>query len=124
MKLGDRPNAIPSVHPVDREVPENEPWTIQIRRGETATARILVRRKEGFNNEIQFGKEDSGRNTTHGVYVDNIGLSGLLVRAGESEREFFLTADPASQLGKRLFHLRGQIDGNVTTYPIVVEVLP
>jgi WD40 repeat protein len=124
LKIGDRPGAIPSVHPIGREVPENEPWTLQVRRGETASARILVRRKEGFNNEIQFGKEDAGRNATHGVYVDNIGLSGLLVRAGETEREFFLTADPISKPGKRMFHLRGQVDGNVTSHPIVVEVLP
>ncbi len=124
LKLEDRPGAIPSVHPIDRDVPENEAWTLQVRRGETATARILVRRKQGFNAEIRFGNETSGRNTSHGVYVDNIGLSGLLVREGETEREFFLTADPNSQPGKRLFHLTGRIDGNVTTHPIVVEVLP
>lgn len=124
LKLGDRPQAIASVHPADREVSENESWTLQVRRGETTTARILVRRKEGFDAEIRFGKESAGRNSTHGVYVDNIGLSGLLVRQGESEREFFLTADRVAKPGKRTFHLQGEIDGNVTTYPIAVEVLP
>lgn len=124
LTLGDRPQAIASVHPVEREVPENESWTLQVRRGETATARILVRRKEGFNNEIRFGSADAGRNATHGVYVDNIGLSGLLVRAGENEREFFLTADPIARPGKRSFHLQAEIDGKVTTYPMMVEVLP
>jgi hypothetical protein len=124
LMLGDRPSAIPSLHPITHEVSENEAWTLQVRRGETATARILVRRKAGFQNEIRFGNETSARNPTHGVYVDNIGLSGLLVRENESEREFFLTADPVAQPGKRAFHLQAQIDGNVTTYPIVVEVLP
>jgi hypothetical protein len=79
---------------------------------------------EGFTTEVSFGKEDSGRNAPHGVYVDNIGLNGLLVRENENEREFFLTADPIAQLGKRSFFLRGEIDGNITTHPIVVEVLP
>ena len=60
----------------------------------------------------------------HGVYVDNIGLNGLLVREGENEREFFLTADPIAEPGKRSFFLSGAVDGTVTTHPITVEVLP
>ena len=124
LTIGDRPSAIASIHPIDHDVPENESWKLQIRRSETAMARIKVRRKEGFNSEIRFGNEKSGRNTSHGVYVDNIGLSGLLVREGETEREFFLTADPVAVPGERLFHLQAAIDGNVTTFPIVVEVLP
>ncbi len=124
LKLGERPSAIASIHPIEHDVPEDESWTLQVRRGETAMARIKVRRKEGFNGEIRFGNEKSGRNTSHGVYVDNIGLSGLLVREGETEREFFLTADPVTVPGKRLFHLQASIDGDVTTLPIVVEVLP
>lgn len=124
LTLGDRPSAIPSIHPVDRNAAENETWTLSLRRGETATARVVIRRKENFTKEVSFGKEDSGRNTTHGVYVDNIGLNGLLVRENETEREFFLTADPIAQPGKRYFFLRAEIDGNVTSHPIVVEVLP
>ena len=122
--LGDVPNAIPSIHPIDRNVAENEAWTLSLHRGETVSARVIIRRKEGFTKEVSFGKEDSGRNTTHGVYVDNIGLNGLLVRENENEREFFLTADPIAKPGKRTFFLRGEVDGNVTTHPIVVEVLP
>ena len=88
------------------------------------TARVMVDRKEGFTGEISFGKEDAGRNSTHGVYVDNIGLNGLLVRQNESVREFFITADPIAALGKRDFHLRAATDGGVTSHPIVLEVLP
>lgn len=124
LTLGDRPNAIPSIHPIDHPIAENENWTLRVRRGETASARVLIRRKEGFTREVSFGKENAGRNTSHGVYVDNIGLNGLLVRQNEDEREFFLTADPITKPGKRMFFLRGEIDGNVTTHPITVEVLP
>jgi len=124
LTLGDRPNAIPSIHPLDRDVAENENWTLQVKRGETVKARVVSRRKEGFTNEVSFGKENAGRNTAHGVYVDNIGLNGLLVRQNEDEREFFLTAEPITRPGKRTFFLRGEIDGNVTTHPITVEVLP
>ncbi len=124
LTLGDPPNAIPSIHPIDRSVAENEAWTLSLHRGETVSARVIIRRKDGFTKEVSFGKEDSGRNATHGVYVDNIGLNGLLVRENENEREFFLTADPIAKPGKRTFFLRGEVDGNVTTHPIVVEVLP
>jgi WD40 repeat protein len=124
LTLGDPPRAIPSIQPIDRTVAENEAWTLSLHRGETVSARVIIRRQEGFTDEVSFGKEGSGRNATHGVYVDNIGLNGLLVRQNETEREFFLTADPIAQPGKRAFFLRAEVDGNVTTHPIVVEVLP
>lgn len=124
LTLGDPPSLIPSIQPIDRTVAEDEDWTLQVRRGETVSARVVGRRKEGFTKEVSFGKENSGRNTTHGVYVDNIGLNGLLVREGENEREFFLTADPIAVPGKRSFFLSGEVDGKVTTHPITVEVLP
>ncbi len=124
LTLGDRPSAIPSIQPIDREVAENENWTLTLRRGETVSARVVLRRKEEFKNEVSLGNENSGRNTTHGVYVDNIGLNGLLVRTEESEREFFLTADPITKPGKRSFFLTGAVDGGVTSHPITVEVLP
>jgi hypothetical protein len=124
LSLGDRPSVIPSIQPLDRELAEHEDWTLSVRRGETVSARVIVRRKDGFTSEVSFGKENAGRNTAHGVYVDNIGLNGLLVRQEENEREFFLTADPVAAVGKRSFFLTGEVDGNVTTHPITVEVLP
>lgn len=124
LTIGEIPSIIPSIQPLGGEVAENESWTLSVRRGETVSARIVVRRKEGFVKEVNFGKENAGRNTSHGVYVDNIGLNGLLVRANEDEREFNLTADPVSQPGKRTFFLTGNVDGNISTHPIVVEVLP
>ena len=124
LELGDPPKAIPTLHPIDRDVADGEDWTLPLRRGETVPARIAVRRQEGFTNEISFGKENSGRNTTHGVYVDNIGLNGLLVRANESDRDFVITADATARPGRRSFFVTGAVDGNVTTYPITIEVLP
>ena len=122
--LEPRPSVIASIHPVDQEVAENESWTLQVRRGETVSARVVLRRKPGFKNEVSFGKEDAGRNASQGVYVDNIGLNGLLVRAEQNERQFFLTADPTALPGRRKMFLKANVDGGVTTHPIVVEVLP
>ena len=115
---------IPSIQPIDRETAASEDWTLKVRRGETATARLVIRRKKGFAKEVNFGKEDSGRNVSQGVYVDNIGLSGLLVLKEATERQFYLTADISAVPGKRSFFFRAKVDGNVTSYPITVEVLP
>jgi hypothetical protein len=123
-KVADRPSVIPSLHPIGRDVREDENWTLQVQRGETVSARVVIRRKDGFKNEVSLGKEDSGRNATQGVYVDNIGLNGLLILADSNEREFFLTADPTAVPGKRSFFLNANVDGGVTTHPITVEVLP
>jgi mono/diheme cytochrome c family protein len=124
LKLGDQPSVVPSIQPVEGEFGVSEGWTLQVRRGQSVAARVVVRRKEGFTGQVSFGKENAGRNATHGVYVDNIGLNGLLVRQGENERGFVLRADPIAELGKRAFFLRAEVDGNVTTFPITVEVQP
>ncbi|MFM8702603.1 MAG: hypothetical protein ACKOHG_01830, partial [Planctomycetia bacterium] len=65
-----------------------------------------------------------GRNLPHGVYVDNIGLNGLLIEEGRHEREFFITAAPKAPPGRRLFHLRTAVDGGQTSPPAVLNVLP
>ena len=124
LSIGGVPSAIPTLHPVDRMAAADENWTLQVRRGETATARVILKRKKGFDARVAFGKEDAARNATQGVYVDNIGLNGLLLPEKISEREFFITADPTAQPGTRSFFLRAQIDGNITSQPITVEVLP
>ncbi len=127
LTLVDALQATPRIIPADAALAGSNsgtPWTLQIARGETASARVTVVREAGFENEIGFGKEFAGRGTAHGVYVDNIGLNGLLLLAGQNEREFFITADAIAEPGQRLFFLQAEIDGGVTTPPIVVEVLP
>jgi len=73
--------------------------------GETVTAKIIADRL-GLKDRIEFGKEDAGRNLPHGVYVDNIGLSGLMIPEGKSEQGFFITAAPWVPETVREFHLR------------------
>lgn len=94
-----------------------------IRPGETVSALVRVERN-GMESRISFGKEDSGRNLPHGAYVDNIGLSGLLITEVQSEREFFITAAKKVQPGRRQFHLRSETKNNPTSRPIWLTVLP
>ncbi|GAB5517352.1 WD40 repeat domain-containing protein [Rhodopirellula baltica] len=127
LTVGAPPSVIPMIQPIDRNVPENEDWTLVIPRGTTVSARIVLRRgkdaKGNVNNgEIRFGGEGSGHNASHGVYVDNIGLSGLLVLPDENERELFITADPVAALGKRSLFLISANDGGVASFPITIDV--
>ncbi len=124
LEVADRPQVIPILQPTDRTVATGEDWTLKIRRGQTVSARVLLDRKEGFDDEVKFGVETAGHNTTQGVYVDNVGLNGLLALKGMTERKFFLTADPVSQLGRRSFFVVAETDKSVTSYPITIEVLP
>ena len=95
---------------------------IVIRPGQTVSANLVVERGD-IKTDISFGGDDSGRNLPHGCYVNNIGLSGLLIPAGQSVREVFITAAPWVPLQSRLFHLRAKVDGNPTTLPIQIRVV-
>ncbi len=98
-----------------------EPLEFVIRPGETITARARATRHD-FKGGIDFGKEEAGRNLPHGVFVDNIGLNGLLIVEGQDEREFFITAAPKAKPGRRLFHLRAGPDGGQVSLPAVLTI--
>ncbi len=85
-----------------------------VRPGETITALVAAERK-GFEDEVRFGTEESGRNLPHGIYVDNIGLSGLMIHAGKDEQRLFITASKIAKPTVRDFHLSTNMDGGHTT---------
>ena len=90
--------------------------------GETITALVKTTRVD-FKERIELGKEDSGRNLPHGLFVDNIGLNGLLVVEGQTERQFFITAAPWVPETTRQFHLRTTADGGQASRPAVIRVV-
>lgn len=99
------------------------PSELTIRPGQTISAKVKVVRHD-FPGRVEFGKEGAGRSLPHGVFVDNLGLNGLLVVEGQSEREFFITAAPKAPAGRRPFHLRtSQAEGHASL-PAVIHVLP
>ena len=105
-----------------KETP-GEPLEFSIRPGQTITAKVRAVRND-FTGRIELGNEDSGRNLPHGIYVDNIGLNGLLIVEGQTEREFFITAAPIVKPGLRRFHLRTTVEGNQVSTPVLLRVLP
>lgn len=124
VKLAAAPQVTVRVVPADgspaAEAVE-QPWVLKIQPGQTVFAKAVVTRGE-FKGRISFGNESSGRNLPHGVYVDNIGLNGLLIVEGKSEREFQITAAKWVEPGTRLFHLVANVDGNQASWPVLLQV--
>jgi len=122
----DAPKILVEVVPDERgakpiAMPEDGPLEFEIHPGETIMLRLKLTRNE-FNNEVSFGKEGAGRNLPFGVYVDNIGLNGLLLLTGQTEREFFITAAPWVEEQSRLFHINTGSEGGQTSQPVLLHV--
>jgi hypothetical protein len=83
-------NAFPTIRlePAPQLIVRLEPAELDIAPGTTVSATLRVER-HGFADRIRFDVF----NLPHGVIVDNIGLSGILIPAEQSERQIFLTAD-------------------------------
>ena len=89
--------------------------------GQTTTARLTVRRLDQFQGRVKF--ESLKLNLPHGVYVDNIGLNGILIPEGETSRTVFLTAAPWVRESTRWLFLRANQDGTQTTFPMKLHVV-
>jgi hypothetical protein len=128
-KLAERPKILIEVLPstgaqhmaTAASSAERKATEIVIAPGETVPALLKVTRN-GFDGELKFGNELSGRNLPHGVYVDNIGLNGITLLTGELERTIFLTARKWVPEQTRLFHLQVDVEGKQTSWPVVLRV--
>lgn len=129
IKLAAKPKLLVQVLPaanqqragIGRQHSSEKPVELFIAPGQTIAAVVKLERN-GFDGDVKFGTEFAGRNLPHGVYVDNIGLNGMTVLKGETERTFFLTARKWVPEQTRLFHLRAEEEGNPTSWPVVLHV--
>ncbi|HEX5472367.1 MAG TPA: hypothetical protein VFW73_10795, partial [Lacipirellulaceae bacterium] len=97
------------------------PTELTIAPGQTIPAVVKLER-HGFNGEVRFGLEYAGRNLPHGVYIDNIGLNGMTLLKGETERTFYITARKWVPEQTRLFHLQAEEAGKQTSWPVILHV--
>jgi len=89
--------------------------------GETVTTRLRLVR-DGMKGAVSFGKEFAGRNMPHGVYVDNIGLNGLFLLDGQSERAFQITAAPWVKEAQVMAFINTGSGGGQASSPIRLTV--
>lgn len=128
IKLADKPKFVvfltpdrPSLKTEDKAAPPAETPAspddipdLVIAPGTTITAMLRIERADKFNNELRFDID----NLPHGVIVDNIGLSGVMIRQGETERQIFLTASSWVPETTRLIYGISQQEGNQASRPV------
>jgi len=124
IKLGEKPKLAVSLEPyvegetnfVERSIAE-KPLEITIAPGQIVPVWIKIKRS-GHDDLVSFTAE----NLPHGVIVDNIGLSGVLIPKEESERQVFLKAAKWVPETDRLAHLQAKQAGNPTSLPVLIRV--
>jgi len=127
IKLGEKPKVVIKLAGSDAKYEEAlqadpaKPLELTISPGETITAKVFVERN-GIDTLVKFGGDDSGRNLPFGVFVDNIGLNGLMIVEGQNERTFFITAAKWVPDQDRQFYLRAEnVDGECSL-PVILRV--
>ncbi len=94
-----------------------EPAEITLAPGSSVTATLRVERN-GFDGLIKFELE----NLPHGVIVASIGLSGMMMPEGETERQIFITADSwVPETSRPGFAMADQV-ANQCSPPVKVHV--
>lgn len=85
--------------------------------GGSVTCKLRIERN-GFSDRVAFDVQ----NLPHGVIVDDIGLSGVLIPEGKLERTIFLRAEPWVPDQSRLFHAQANVEGNQSSRPLLLKV--
>lgn len=111
IKLEPRPRLLVRLEPVAGAS------AITIAPGQMVPAMLRIER-HGHDDLVTFQVD----NLPHGVIVDDIGLSGVLIRKGENERQIFLAAASWVDETDRHAHAVENQAGAQTSPPVLVQV--
>jgi len=95
-----------------------QPLEVTIVAGKMVECRLSVERL-GFTDRISFEVE----NLPHGVIVNDIGLSGVLIPEDQKQRTIFLAAEPWVPATRRLFHAVAKVEGDQVSLPMILNVV-
>ena len=84
----------------------------------TMTTALLKVQRFGFKGDIKFDID----NLPHGIIVDNIGLSGILIRKNETERVIEFKTASWVKPTQRFIHAVSQVEGRQSSRPVLLEV--
>jgi len=107
----------------ETEAPDDRYPVVELKAGTTTTATIRITRQD-HEGRVGFGNESGAVNAPHGVYVDNIGLNGVLIVEGQDERQFFITAESWVKPVERVIFVEAGEAGKPTSNPVLLRVLP
>jgi hypothetical protein len=99
----------------DLEYPQ--PAEVTIAPGGSAICKLRVERR-GIKDRLEFDVD----NLPHGVIVDNIGLNGILIPAGQNEQTLYLAAASWVPETDRLFFAVAKADGEQASLPVLLHV--
>lgn len=116
IKLEPKPKVLVRLVPDDPSVTDADGGLV-LPPGASITAKVVIERN-GFDGELKFDVD----NLPHGVIVDNLGLNGIMVRQGETERQIFLTAEKWVPETTRWIHAVAQGQGNQASPPIRLHI--
>jgi hypothetical protein len=125
IKLGEKPKLYVSLEPYNESATNHfepamvssQPVELVIAPGQMIPAWLKIKRN-GHDDLVTFFAE----NLPHGVIVADIGLNGVLIPKGESERKIFFTADKWVPEQDRLFYMIEQQAGKQTSLPVLLKV--
>jgi mono/diheme cytochrome c family protein len=125
IKLGDKPKLYVALepysesatNPFDPAAPLARPLELTLAPGQLIPAWLKLKRN-GHEDLVTFFAE----NLPHGVIVADIGLNGVLIPKGESERQIFFSADKWVAEQDRLFYMIEQQAGRQTSRPVLLKV--
>ena len=108
----------------DGKTSPTKPVEITLAPGERVPAWLRVDRR---GNDALIGLDVEG--LPHGVIVDSIGLNGVQIRAGENEREVFLSAAKWVREQDRLIHVVAgnaraseSVEGLQASFPVLLKI--
>jgi WD40 repeat protein len=119
IKRADKPKLLAHLELVDQPMFDRSsgPPELTLAPGESVSCKLRIERLN-FKDRVAFDVA----NLPHGVIVDDIGLSGVLIPEGQTERVIFLRAEPWVQDQDRLFHATANVEGNQTSLPMLLKV--
>lgn len=118
VNVAKKPNVIVHLEPDPNAKPtSSRSHELVIAPGTSITAMVWIERN-GFNGEMRFDVD----NLPHGVIVGNLGLSGIMVREGETHRQIIITASDWVPETTRHIHATARSAGNQASRPIVFHV--
>ena len=85
--------------------------------GSMITCKLRVERN-GFTDRIAFDIP----NLPHGVIIDDIGLSGILIVEGQTERTVYLRSEAWVPQQSRAFFAVAQVEGNQVSRPLILQI--
>ncbi len=124
INLGESPKLVVAIEPyaenetnfMARSI-SDKTLEITIAPGQIVPVWLKIHRS-GHDDLVTFSVE----NLPHGVIVDNIGLSGVLIPKGENERQIFLKAAKWVPETDRFAYCQAKQSGNPTSLPVLIHV--